>query len=210
MTLESLINELRASLNDAASVFIVEPAQGQDPDYSAFKRHLRMAALDFGRVRPRRRQAELELTAGESTYPVEEDFLRFGHSRWGVNKVKPWEDRYAGKAPQVNTIYADAGLALELLPAPTGKQIDVYGSTYPYTYYAGHAIGETASDTTILPGNRGLLILRAQAEAMKELAMRGSKKPVQLREGLASAAKNSTPAALYDQLMRAFNAQAMF
>ncbi|MGC8165252.1 hypothetical protein ACP3WT_27055, partial [Salmonella enterica] len=64
-----------------------------------------------------------------------------------------------------------------------------------------HHIDEQASKTTISPGDRDLLILRAQAEAMREMVMRNIKKPVQQRDGLNSAPKNMTPSAFYDKLM---------
>ncbi len=62
----------------------------------------------------------------------------------------------------------------------------------------------TDSDTTVPDEHRGLLLLRAQAEAMQELAARNIAKPVQLRDGQGGAPRNGVPAALHAQLMDAF------
>jgi hypothetical protein len=82
------------------------------------------------------------------------------------------------------------------------------GSEFRYYYFALHSIGAAAADTTVKASDRGLLLLRAQAEAMKEMAMRNIKKPVQMRDGLASAPRNGTPASLFQALMDQFEKEA--
>ena len=69
-------------------------------------------------------------------------------------------------------------------------------------------LSDTAANTTILAGDRELLLLRGQAEAMRELAMRGVAKPVQLRDGLGMGPRNAHPAALYDALLCEFRERA--
>jgi hypothetical protein len=65
-------------------------------------------------------------------------------------------------------------------------------------------LGDNAADTTVTAADRGLLLLRAQVEAMRELSVRAAAKPVQLRDGLSGVARNSTPAALHEVLLRVF------
>lgn len=200
-----LVLELKNSLNDAAKdAFTSEANDG------AFKRHLEYAALDLGRVRPYRLNAELTLEAGVALYDAPADFLRFVYTSWGVGcAVQPWDDNYPGRRPDVRSIYTATGQQLQLVPAPSALQIEVYGAAMPYIYQAGHIISDVDGETTVREGDKGLLILRAQAEAMKEMAARNIKKPVQLRDGLGSSPRNGTPAAVYEQLMKAFESQAM-
>ncbi|UUZ68084.1 hypothetical protein LP416_27855 [Polaromonas sp. P2-4] len=89
-------------------------------------------------------------------------------------------------------------------PAPTAAMLAVLGSAFKFWFFAQHAIDATASLTTISQQDRGLLILRAQVEAMRELSIRNAGKPVQMRDGFSGQPRNSTPAALADMLMRTF------
>ena len=73
-------------------------------------------------------------------------------------------------------VETDAGRQLQIHPAPTAQQITALGSTYRFYYYAGHVIGAEATETSVPVGDRGVLLLRAQVEAMRELAMRGTGK----------------------------------
>jgi hypothetical protein len=78
------------------------------------------------------------------------------------------------------------------------------GSVFTFYYFGQHSLGVAAEDTTIAAADRGLLLLRAQAEAMLELSLRNVAKPVQLRDGLSGTPRNSTPRALFDALLTAF------
>ncbi len=200
-----LVTDLKASLNDAASTFNA----ANDAD---FNRHLDMAAMDLGRVRRRTLAGTITLQADVSEYDAPTDMLMPKMASWGANEkaaAKPWDASYPGRLPRMS-MFGDPGASQIILsPAPTQNQISLLGSSYRFFYFAGHVIGDGQNtQTTVREGDRGLLLLRAQAEAMKELSMRGSKKPVQLRDGMNSAPKNGTPAALFEQLMREFEQQA--
>ncbi|MCW5624404.1 MAG: hypothetical protein KIT73_06800 [Burkholderiales bacterium] len=196
MSQADLVADLKASLHDSADVF---GASG-DAD---FKRHLDVAALDMSGPRPRTMLGTLTLTPDELQYAAPADFISYKCDAWGANRrAKPWDDDWPGTLPRVRVVETAPGVrGLALDPAPTAKQIGILGATYRFYYYARHVIGASASDTTINVADRGLLILRAQAEAMREMAVRNIKKPVQLRDGLASAPKNGTPAGLYAALL---------
>jgi hypothetical protein len=198
MTRAELAADLKASLQDAASVFTA-------PDGADFLRFLDKAALDFYRVRPRTLLGELTLVADQFAYEAPDDLLAYKSALWGTDRrIQPWEKSWPGRLPDVYLCEDGGARALHFLPAPTAQQISVLGSTYKYWYFASHQIGDTEADTTILSGQRGLLLLRAQAEAMREMAMRNISKPVQMRDGVSSGPRNGTPAALYAALMKEF------
>jgi hypothetical protein len=201
-----LVADFKASLMAAAAVF---EASG-DAD---FKRHLGVAAQAFGRIRPRTLIGTLTLVAEQPDYPAPADFAGFKSSLWGIApkaRVKPWEKSWPGRLPGVRYIETAADTRkLYLDPPPSAAQISALGSEFRYYYYARHAIDAAdAAKTTILPAERALLILRAQAEAMRELAMRNIMKPVQMRDGVMSVTRNGTPAALYAALLAEFEAMA--
>ena len=75
----------------------------------------------------------------------------------------------------------------------------VLGSHCEYEYTTDHIL--TDSVCTLDDFEQSLLILRAQAEAMRELAMRNSTQPVQLRDGFTQGAANGTPPHLYTVLL---------
>lgn len=200
LTLTALVADLKASLQDSAVRFTA----AADGD---FKRHLAMAASDLGRVRPRTLKGSLSLVAGQAAYSAPDDLDTPRHSTWGDQfraAHKPWDASYPGTPPRLSIAEEGGTFKLWLAPAPTAAQIAAFGSDYPYFYLARHALSDTPGATTVPDADRGLLLLRAQAEAMKELAVRNISKPVQLRDGLQSAPKNGTPAALYAQLMDDF------
>lgn len=197
-----LVADLKVSLRDAAGVFTT----ASDGD---FKRMLGVAALAFGRIRPRTLVGSLTLVADQPEYPVPIDFLAFKSSLWGIAplaRAQPWEKAWPGRLPVARYLETAADTPkLYLDPPPSAAQISVLGADYRYYYYAKHKIDVSdAAKTTILPGERGRLILRAQAEAMRELAMRNIMKPVQMRDGVSSVTRNGTPAALYAALLEEF------
>lgn len=200
MSSADLVADLKASLQDAANAFV---ATG-DAD---FIRHLSVAALDFSRIRPRTLLGEINLVADQINYAAPADMHMFKAAVWGASHgVMPWEPSYPGKLPtaQLVSVGDSPAQELHLTPAPSAKQISVLGPLYKFWYFAQHKIDADATKTTIHPSARALLLLRAQAEAMRELAMRNITKPVSMRDGLSSAPRNGTPSALYQALMKEF------
>lgn len=204
MSEADLVADLKASLNDAATVFTA----ASDAD---FKRHLAVAGIAFARRRPRTMVGSLTLVADQAAYAVPSGFVGYKSSLWGIApkvRAKPWESTWPGPMPTVRYVEVDDAKKLYFDPPPSAAQINALGSEFRYYYYAAHVISATADSTTILPGERPLLLLRGQAEAMRELAFRGSKKPVSLRDGYSGAPKNGTPSYLFEALMREFEAAA--
>ena len=192
MSRADLRAELKDSLHDAASV-LADPAD--------FDRCLAVAAEDLGRLMPRTLASTLTLVAGQAEYAAPADFLRFKMALWGASTpVQPWDKCYPGRLPDVS----DAAGLLVLSPAPTAMQIALLGASYRFFYFAGYAVADAAAQTTVPEHSRSLLLLRAQAEACRELALRNVSKPVTMRDAVGSQPRNGTPSALYQMLLAEF------
>ena len=204
MSKADLVASLKASLHDAASVFVVD---GAEPDVE-FERFLLQALPDMQLKRAATRLGSVTITANFPRFAVGADnvgFAAFKTSLWGDNcTIRPWEPTYPGAPPRVSAAFADQQWWLNFDPAPTSRQVSAHGSQFDFWFFAEHAIGTLAADTTINQQDRGLLILRAQVEAMRELSIRNAGKPVQLRDGFSGTPRNSTAAALYAELLRQF------
>ena len=198
MSLADLRADLQASLHDAAAVFA-------DPE--DFDRLLAAAGEDMGGSASESGSAtltladSLDLVAGQSEYPAPADFQRFKMGLWGTATVtKPWDKNYPGRLPDV----FHCGDVLVLSPAPTAAQIAILGSEYRYFYFASYVTTGPVDVTDIPPANRSLLLLRAQAEACREMALRNLAKPVTMRDGISGQTRNGTPASLYQSLLKEF------
>lgn len=194
-----LVADLKASLHDAAEVFT-------GASNSDFSRLLDVAALDFSRVRPRTLIGDITLQSGVPVYALPSDFYLYKADLWAdpSRMGQPWEKGYPGRLPSVRVAEVGSVRSLVLTPAPTAVQIARPGSAFSFYYLARHVIDDAAVNTSIDAGDRGLLLLRAQVEAMRELAMRNVGKPVALRDGLNSTPRNGTPSALCVLLMDEF------
>lgn len=201
MSEADLVASLKESIHGAAEVF-------KAADDADFKRMLNTAAIDLTRYRPRTLLGEITLSADADGYDAPAGFISFKSALWGLPMPKPWEPNFPGRLPDFKVIDTDAGQQINLVPPPSACMIGLLGAAYKFYYYAAHVIGATAAETTVKAVDRALLILRAQAEAMKEMAIRNAGKPVQLRDGISGATRNSTPAALYDALMKEFERMA--
>lgn len=198
-----LVADLKASLQDAAKIFTA----ASDAD---FIRHLDVAALEMGRVRPRTLLGSVTLVADQFSYSAPADLLSYKSDLWGIpaKRIPAWDKSYPGRLPDIRVAVNGALRELHFLPAPTAAQITVLGAAFKFYYFAAHAIGTAAADTTIQAGDRGLLLLRAQAESMKEMAMRNIGKPVSMRDGLSQGTRNGTPQYLFEQLLKMFEGAA--
>ena len=206
MALDDLAADLKRSLHDSASLFA-------DDDYADLTRFVRQALPDMAQKRPRTRLGQVQLAAGEPRYALAgySDFYAYKTHLWdrqaNVCFPQPWEPNYPGAAPRVSASRDGAGAAghfLEFSPAPNALHLAALGATFKFYYFAQHVAGAQAADTTVDAADRGLLLLRAQAEAMREMVLHQANKPVQLRDGLSGTPRNSTPAALHEMLLRLF------
>ncbi len=201
MSQADLVADLKRSLHDSATVF--DAAADAD-----FVRFLNQALPDMGWKRPITRLGQVTLDSAVADYSLAAypDFLNYKTHMWEAQGAcpQPWEPGYPGAVPRVRAYMNGSGQWLGFEPGPSAAHIAVRGSTFKFYYFAQHAIGVAAVDTTVALQDRGLLILRAQAEAMLELTLRNAGKPVQLRDGLSGTPRNSTPRALYQALLAAF------
>lgn len=206
MSKEDLVASLKASLHDAASVFLGEGAELD----TQFERFLLQALPDMQLKRPATRLGSVTIAANFPRFAVGVDntgFAAFKTYLWGDGcTIKPWEAHYPGALPRVTATFDEQQWWLNFDPAPTARQISAHGSQFDFWFFAEHAIGTLAADTTINQQDRGLLLLRAQVEAMRELSIRNAAKPVTLRDGYSGQPRNSTAAALYTELLKQFEA----
>ena len=201
IVLSELVADYKASLQDAASVFTA----AADAD---FIRHLRTAASVLARTkRTRTLTATLTLVADQAEYTdVPEDLIAPKVSAWGSTNVAVW-DQPPGPLPSLYLGESAGVPVLRLLPPPTAAQIRCLGASYVYYYLAEHTLSEVAADSTIQARDRDLIILRAQAEAMREMAFRNIHKPMTLRTaGAGSAPRTDAPSALYRALLDEYEA----
>lgn len=200
MSEADLVADLKASMGNTSSVFVA----AADAD---FKRFLAQALGDMQVKRPITKLGSVTLAPGEPSYALAAaDFARLKFDLWRdpAKLGKPWSPGYAGPLPKLCAHWDGAGWSLAFDPAPNERLIGLLGAECKFWYFAKHQIGAEAAATTVNPQDRGLLLLRAQVEAMRELAVRNTNKPVQLRDGLSGTPRNSTPAALHEVLMRLF------
>ncbi len=202
MTLNELAAELKVSLHDSATVF-------KAADDADFKRFLLAALPDMQVKRPLTRYATVQVEPNVAKYALREaDFAALKTHIWGDYEFapKPWEPGYPGKLPVVDVVWDEGRWWLTMAPAPNALHVAAFGRDVRIWYFAKHVLGDEAGMTTVNVMDKGLLLLRAQAEAMREMAIRNVNKPVQLRDGLSGTPRNSTPSALYEALMNAFGA----
>lgn len=203
MSRTDLVTALQAMLMDSKDRFI-------DPD--DFDRHLDVAAADLSRVRPRVISAELTLAADQNCYAAPSDMIEPITLDWGADELrrrKPWDTNWIGPIPRLSLLTLSGVKNIMLTPSPTANQVTRLGATAAYRYSGRYTIGDEAADTTVEEKDRPLLLLRALAEAMQDLASRGLSKPVTLggKAGL-SVPKNGAPSALAEQLLKRFEAMA--
>jgi len=195
MSMARLVEDLERLLMDSAKTF----------DSVAFI--LTNALLMFSRVKKRTLAGTVALVAGQSVYDCPDDFIGFGASYWGHAKrasIKPWEIGYPSRLPRVVVIESHAGKQLMFDIPPTRDQISRLGAEYPFTYQASHRVDDTGDETTVAESDRDLLLLAAQAEAMRMMANRNIKKPVASRDVIGGQSRNGTPAALHELYLNQF------
>lgn len=202
MSRVDLVADLKASLHDAADVFTADA----DAD---FDRLLNIAAEALARYRPPIKGSYLTLSAGVALYSAPNDLIAFSRESWTPGRLPdPWEPTFPGALPRVDVIGVPGARQLFFTPTPSAAHISALGSRFDYLYLASHSVSATAGETTISPSDRGLFLLRAQVEALREMAIRNINKPVQLRDGMSGMPKNGTPSYLYAVLLAEFERSA--
>lgn len=194
-----LIEDLKRSLNDSAGAF----NSAGDADW---RRVLGVALVAMQSKRPRTLLGQVGLKVDEVRYPITNtDFAQYKSRLWGTRQINPWEPAFPGALPRVSAAYEGSGWVLNFDTPPSVALICAYGSTFKYWYFGTHSLSTNASNSTLAPGDRPLLLLRAQAELMRELSMRGVNKSVSLRDGYSGTPRNSTAAAMFQALLAEFD-----
>lgn len=200
MSQADVLADLQASLGDAGRAFNA----AADADWLRF---LAVALVAMQAKRPRTLLGVVTISAGEPRFAIAlADFAQYKTHVWGSRAPRPWDPSYPGALPRISAVNEGGSWALAFDPPPTATHVAVYGSAFKFWYFGTHSLGATEGDATLAPADRPLLLLRAQAEAMRELSMRNVNKPVTVRDGFSGTPRNSTPAALFQVLLQEFEA----
>jgi len=196
MTITSLLADYKASLQDSVSFFTA----AADAD---FIRHLTVAAraVSLNKV-PRTLVGQIAVSANVAEYAAPVDLLLPKAGFWTRISIDV-TNIPSTPNPVLSIAELDNEVVLVLNPAPSAAQIAVFGSTYGFYYFGAHAMTESAATSTLPERCRNLVLLRAQAEACRELTLRQLTKPVTLRAGGGSTAqtRNMAPSAVFAVLM---------
>lgn len=201
MSRAALLLSLQSELMDSAAKF----------DDAALDRQLGTAARDLGRVKPLVKRDTLSLESDKADYTAPADMVRPYSPIWGKAEMiskNPWDDDWPGRLPHLTL---ENG-TLYLTPPPTAKQITLLGSDYDYRYVAAWVIGETPADTNIPDALRDLILIRAVAAAMQDLAHRNLAKPTRLGECVSKGSQpqaDVTPTEIAKQLIERFERMAV-
>ena len=205
-TLETAREQLASSLLDARSLFGEDGSAAQG---AALDHHLRAAAADFNRVRPRVEAFELTLIADQADYPAPAGSLRF-HLAEMVEAnaaIEPYDSRRQAQVPLPVLIRSSSGRSWRFRPVPTQRLIHALGCRYRYTAIVAHVLADDAGDTTFADADLPLLVMRAQVESLRALAIRNAHKPFTTRDPSYGQTRNSTPAALAQMTLDAWEVQ---
>lgn len=203
-TREAARGLLESSLLDAVKIF-GDNAAAWNPH---LERHLDAAVTDFDRVAPLLEGAQIQLIADAANYAADARAIRF-HGSEILDKqqhIDPWDDFRVPEVPVPSLARISNVKTWVFRPVPTAFILNRIGSIYPFTYFAAHKLDAT-DNTTFDARHLPLLVLRAQVEALRELAVRNAHKPVALRDPNYSQIRNGTPAALAEQFMRLWEVQ---
>lgn len=199
-TQAELIAEHKARLGAAVAKF-------DAPNDADFARHLAAAASALNTARPRLLTGNVTGVAYQASYAAPAGLVRVHRLLWGSYRVhRQWEPGFVGAPPRVLASWDGTQPAVVFTPPPTADQLTNWGATVDFVYVAAHQLDATTN--TINPLDNSLLLLRAAAEAMGELANAGVVSPVQLHRGMVAIPSNSTPQAVYAQLMAEYEKQA--
>lgn len=172
-----------------------------------FGRHMDTALRELAQFYPRRMLAELNAMPMQREYECPADLIEVLATHYGrAEKAQrqPWDAGYpTQRLPEVTVQYrADGSRYLQVFPAPNYQLMAQIGAVVGYEYSAAHIVTEEVC--TLTEVDVQLAILRAQAEAMRELAMRNSTQPTQIKDSLTNTPANGAPSYLYTLLMNEF------
>lgn len=204
MALPDLLADLKASMHDAGQHLNA----ANDADWY---RVLTVASTAMQAKRPITQVGQVVLQADQADYSLSAytDMAAWKSHLWGSKSpYAPWDPAYPGALPRVHALQRGTAWALQFDPAPSWAHINAFGSVFRFVYYGQHTLAEDPAQTTLALADRPLLLLRAQAEALRELAIRNVQKTTQVRDGLSGTPRNNTPAALYQALLAEWQAAA--
>ncbi|KFA98784.1 phage adaptor protein [Vibrio sp. ER1A] len=197
MRLDDLTNKLKSALMDSAELISRDEEQ-----------IISMALADLSRYKPQKRVATFKLVSGQLVYPAPNGLMHISNVMYGQSQrsqLKPWQEGYPKKLPTFYAIEGDEGMFIQLSHFPAEGTLLSCGREVTYTYWASRAIKD--GDIHLPVELEPLLLLRCVAEAVKHIMVHQLNKTVSVRNSIGGEAKNGTPAAVHEQLMRQFERQ---
>lgn len=202
MSLADLTATLKASISSAADVL----ASAGD---TVLEECVQASALELRRWKPNLALGTVNLVAGQRAYALPATIGDYRRDTWGQTRKQPWETGYAGRLPRSMVADVDGVRKLVLDPPPTQAHIDDAGAEFTFWHVIPHVVHPTDGAQTTIPATlRGLVILGAQAEAMRRMAMRNLTKPITVTEGFSNTPRNGTASFLYAALLAEFEMKA--
>ena len=171
---------------------------------TAFARAISAALTAFNKDRPLTATGNISLRAGKGLYAADDCLIRYLGSYWALEEPRTptWSDDYHGALPRIHAIRTAHGMAIQFMPPPGAKLINLYGREFEYLYSVGHVLSD--DDCSIRADDIDLFMTRALAALMKELVASNVTDPIQLHKGLGSLPNSATPLAAYEALMKAY------
>jgi hypothetical protein len=200
MLFEEVLANYKSSLLDSASVF-------KDDQLT---RHLKTALLEYSKYKPLIKDGSFNLIANIKVYPAPVDLFEVIETFWAREQRKTmpvWSPIYPENLPRLNLYQREQGYELVLSRAVTESEISLYGQAYEFTYKASQILGDDLTKNTLLESAIPIVLIRAQAEAAREMALRNIHKPVSLNTPVGGVPSNGTPMGIYQALMIEFEKQ---
>lgn len=192
MLLTDLVNQLQTVLMDAGEKF-----EGR------LEGIIETALRDFSRRKPLTLQGEITLQADVDCYPAPAGLIDVKVHQWGraQRRLPFWDPSYPRNLPRVY-VREDAPGMLQLSFPPSADQIARLGARFPFTYNADRTIQD--GNVPVLGRDVDILLIRAQAEVMRQLANQNIGRPIATRDVVGSQPRNGTPAALCELYLSQF------
>lgn len=197
---DDILLSYKSSLLDSASVFTNEH----------LARHLKTAIFEYSKRKPLIKNGSIDLIPNIKTYSAPNDLFEIFETLWAKNEKltkNPWDFNYPRNLPRLNAFQRNNGYELVLNRAVTESEIQMFGKAFEFSYKAFHILGNDLNQTTITENAIPIILLRAQAEAAREMAMRNIHKPVSLNTPVGGVPSNGTAMGIYQALIIEFEKQ---
>lgn len=193
MKMSDLVASLSLALKDTKELF-----EGQLEDI------IGIALRDFSRYSPLTLTGSIDLVADVDVYEAPDNLIDVKVHSWGraQRRLPFWDPQHPRTLPRLSAFDAGDAMQLRLSSPPSAGMIGQLGAKMPYFYYAEREID--GDQVPVRGRDADILLVRAQAEVMRQLANHHVNRPVATRDVVGSQPRNGTPAALCELYLRHF------